>query len=45
MFKLEISEELCAMFMKLKVDAKFKRKLTRSLKNDLRYLVNFHASS
>ena len=27
------------------VDAKFKGKLTRGLKNDIRNLVNFHASS
>ena len=31
--------------MTLKSDAKFKRKLTCGLKNDLRNLVNFHASS
>ena len=31
--------------MTLKGDAKFKGKLTRGLKNDLRNLVNFHASS
>ena len=31
--------------MTLKGDAKFKGKLTRSLKNDIRNLVNFHASS
>ena len=31
--------------MTLKGDAKFKRKLPRGLKNDKRYLVNFHASS
>ena len=30
--------------MTLKGDAKFNRKLTCSLKNDLRNLVNFHAS-
>ena len=30
--------------MALKGDAKFKGKLTRSLKNDIRNLVNFHAS-
>ena len=29
----------------MKGDAKFKRKLTRRLKNDIRSLVNFHASS
>ena len=31
--------------MTLNGDAKFKRKLTRGLKNDIRNLVNFHASS
>ena len=31
--------------MTLKGDAKFKRKLIRGLKNDMRNLVNFHASS
>ena len=31
--------------MELKGDAKFKGKLTRGLKNDIRNLVNFHASS
>ena len=31
--------------MTLKGDAKFKGKLTRGLKNDIRNLVNFHASS
>ena len=31
--------------MALKGDAKFKGKLTRGLKNDMRNLVNFHASS
>ena len=31
--------------MTLKGDAKFKRKLTRGLKNDITNLVNFHASS
>ena len=31
--------------MKLNGDAKFKGKLTRGLKNDMRNLVNFHASS
>ena len=30
--------------MTLKDDAKFKGKLTRGLKNDIRNLVNFHAS-
>ena len=31
--------------MKLKGDEKFKRKLTCGLKNDIRNLFNFHASS
>ena len=31
--------------MKLKDVAKFKEKLTCGLKNDIRYLVNFYASS
>ena len=31
--------------MTLKGDAKFKGKLNRGLKNDIRNLVNFHASS
>ena len=31
--------------MTLKGDAKFKGKLTRGLKNDIRNLVNFHATS
>ena len=31
--------------MTLIVDAKFKGKLTRGLKNDIKNLVNFHASS
>ena len=31
--------------MTLKGDAKFKVKLTRSLKNEIRNLVNFYASS
>ena len=31
--------------MTMKGDAKFKGKLTRCLKNDIRNLVNFHASS
>ena len=31
--------------MTLKGDVKFKGKLTRGLKNDIRTLVNFHASS
>ena len=31
--------------MTLKGDTKFKRKLTRGLKNDIRNLFNFHAST
>ena len=31
--------------MTLKGDAKFKGKMTRGFKNDIRNLVNFHASS
>ena len=31
--------------MTLKGDAKFKRKLTCGLKNDIKNLVNFHASN
>ena len=31
--------------MTLKRDSKFKRKLTRGLKNDIRRLAYFHASS
>ena len=31
--------------MTLKSDAQFKGKLTRGLKNDIKNLVNFHASS
>ena len=31
--------------MALKGDAKFKEKVTRGLKNDMKKLVNFHASS
>ena len=31
--------------MTLKCDARFKRKLTRGLKIEIRNLVNFHASS
>ena len=31
--------------MTMKSDAKIKGKLTRGLKNRIRYLVNFHASS
>ena len=42
-FSKKLSEELCVMT--LKGVAKFKRKLTCGLKNDIRNLVNFHASS
>ena len=42
-FSSKISEELCVMT--LKGVAKFKRKMTCSLKNDIESLVNFHASS
>ena len=42
-FQPEISKELCVMT--LKSDGKFKGKLTHCLKNDIRNLVNFHASS
>ena len=31
--------------MRLKSDAKFEEKLTLGFKNDIRYLVNFNASS
>ena len=31
--------------MTMKGDAKYKEKLTRDLKNDIRNLVNFHTSS
>ena len=31
--------------MKLKNDTMFKEKLTGGLKNDIKYLVNFHGSS
>ena len=43
MFWLKNIEELCVM--KLKSGAVFKEKLTLVLKNDIRNLVNFHASS
>ena len=43
MLQIEISEELCVMT--LKGDVKFKGTLTRGFKNDIRNLVNFHASS
>ena len=42
-FSYKISEKLCVMT--LKGDAKFKGKLTCDLKNNIRNLVNFHASS
>ena len=42
-FSSKMSEKLCVMT--LKGDAKFTGKLTCGLKNDLRHLVNFHASS
>ena len=42
-FSLNISEILCVMT--LKRDVKFKGKLTRGMKNDVRCLVNFQASS
>ena len=42
-FSKKISEKLCVMI--LKGNVKFKRKLTHGLKNDIRNLVNFHASS
>ena len=43
MFQLENFRGVCVMT--LKGDAKFKGKLTYGLKNDIRNLVNFHASS
>ena len=39
----KITEELCVMI--LKGDVIFKEKLTGDLKNDIKNLVNFHASS
>ena len=42
-FSYKIPEELCVMT--LKGIAKFKQKLTCGLKNDIRNLINFHASS
>ena len=42
-FSKKLSEELCVMT--LKGVAKFKRKLTCGLKNDIRNLVNFYESS
>ena len=43
MLQLEISEELCVFA--LRGDAKFKGKLTRGLKNNIRNLINFYGSS
>ena len=43
MFEVKITEELCAMT--LKGGAIFKEKFTGGLKNDMRNLINFHASS
>ena len=43
MFQLEIFKELCVMTMN--GVTKFKGKLTCDLKNDIRNLINFHASS
>ena len=43
MFQLENFRELCVMM--LKGDANFKGKLTCGLKNTIRNLANFHASS
>ena len=43
MFQLEIFKELCVMTMN--GVTKFKGKLTCGLKNDIRNLINFHASS
>ena len=43
MFDLKITEELCVMT--LKGDAIFKEKLAGGLKNDIKNLINFHASS
>ena len=37
------SQELCVM--RLKGDALFKEKLAGGLKNDIRNLINFHASN
>ena len=42
-FSYEVSEEFCVIT--LKGVAKFKGKLTCGLKNDIRNLVNFHASN
>ena len=42
-FNVSATEELCVMT--LKGDAKFKGKQTCGLKNNLRNLLNFHASS
>ena len=43
MFQQENSDDLCVMT--LKGNAKFKEKFIRGLKNDLKNLVKFHASS
>ena len=43
MFELRSTEELS--FMTLKNDAKFKERLTCSLKNDTKNLANFHQST
>ena len=43
MFELKFTEELCVMT--LKGYAIFKEKLTSGLKNDIRSLVNLHASN
>ena len=40
MFELKITGNLC--LMALKIDAKFKGKLTRAFKNDTRNLANFY---
>ena len=40
MFELKITRNLC--LMALKIDAKFKGKLTRAFKNDTRNLANFY---
>ena len=43
MFELKNTEELCVMT--LKSDVIFKEKLADGLKNDIKNLVNFHASN
>ena len=40
MFKLNITEELC--FMAMKIDAKLEGKLTYAFKNYMRNLANLH---